>query len=60
MPPKNGVGVPRGEDQLVADINAALEQMIEDGSWEEAVEANFGPANYDYEEAPTVGELPTE
>jgi glutamate transport system substrate-binding protein len=55
-----GVGVPKGEDQLVTDINTALEQMIEDGSWEEAVEANFGPAHYENEPAPEVGQLPEE
>jgi glutamate transport system substrate-binding protein len=55
-----GIGVPKGETQLVEDINAALEQMIQDGSWQEAVEANFGPANYDYEDAPQVGQLPEE
>lgn len=52
-----GIGVPKGEDQLVEDINAALEKMIDDGSWEEAVEANFGPANYEAEDPPKVGDL---
>jgi len=55
-----GVGVPKGETQLVEDINAALQKMIDDGSWDEAVDANFGPANYENEPAPTVGELPEE
>jgi glutamate transport system substrate-binding protein len=55
-----GVGVPKGETQLVDDINTALQQMIDDGSWDEAVEANFGPANYENEPAPEVGQLPEE
>jgi len=55
-----GVGVPKGETQLVDDINAALQKMIDDGSWDEAVEANFGLANYENESAPPVGELPEE
>ncbi|MGP3971224.1 glutamate ABC transporter substrate-binding protein [Streptomyces sp. 6N223] len=52
-----GVGVPKGETELVDEINTALQKMIDDGSWEQAVESNFGPANYDYEDAPKVGDL---
>ncbi|MBL1067135.1 glutamate ABC transporter substrate-binding protein [Streptomyces sp. 7-21] len=52
-----GIGVPDGETDLRDDINAALEQMIEDGSWQEFVDANFGPAGYDAGEPPTIGEV---
>jgi glutamate transport system substrate-binding protein len=52
-----GVGVPKGDTELVNEINAALEKMIDDGSWDEAVETNFGPANYENEDAPTPGDL---
>lgn len=51
-----GVGVPKGETQLRDDINEALQAMIDDGSWQQFVEDNFGPANYDYEPAPEITE----
>jgi glutamate transport system substrate-binding protein len=51
-----GIGVKKGSD-LKAKINKALEEMVADGSWEKAVEANFGPANYKYEQAPKIGDI---
>jgi glutamate transport system substrate-binding protein len=54
-----GVGVPSGSD-LTEDINAAIQQMIDDGSWQEAVDANLGPAGYEAAPAPEVGQMPTE
>ncbi|MDH6224605.1 glutamate ABC transporter substrate-binding protein [Streptomyces sp. MJP52] len=51
-----GIGVKEGSD-LKAKINAALEKMVSDGSWEKAVEANFGPANYENEPAPKIGDI---
>ncbi|MET7382714.1 glutamate ABC transporter substrate-binding protein [Streptomyces sp. NPDC005526] len=51
-----GIGVKKGSD-LKAKINKALEEMVSDGSWEKAVKANFGPANYKYEQAPKIGDI---
>jgi glutamate transport system substrate-binding protein len=51
-----GVGVKKGSD-LKDKINKALEKMVEDGSWDKAVEANFGPANYKNEPAPKIGKV---
>ncbi|MGW0844429.1 glutamate ABC transporter substrate-binding protein [Streptomyces sp. NPDC002787] len=51
-----GIGVKEGSD-LKAKINTALEKMVSDGSWEEAVKANFGPANYKNEPAPKIGDI---
>ncbi|MFD8607706.1 glutamate ABC transporter substrate-binding protein [Streptomyces sp. NPDC059631] len=51
-----GIGVKKGSD-LKAKINKALEEMVSDGSWEKAVKANFGPANYQYEKAPKIGDI---
>lgn len=51
-----GIGVKEGSD-LKAKINTALEKMVEDGSWEESVKANFGPANYKNEPAPKIGQI---
>ncbi|MFD7708462.1 glutamate ABC transporter substrate-binding protein [Streptomyces sp. NPDC059785] len=51
-----GIGVKKGSD-LKAKINTALEKMVSDKSWDKAVEANFGPANYKNEPAPTIGDI---
>ncbi|CAL9602829.1 ABC transporter glutamine-binding protein GlnH [Streptomyces sp. enrichment culture] len=51
-----GIGVKKGSD-LKAKINDALEAMVSDGSWEKAVKDNFGPANYEYEPAPKIGDV---
>jgi ABC-type amino acid transport substrate-binding protein len=54
-----GVGVPRGETELRDDIDAAINQMIADGSWAMAAETFLGGvANYDAqppEQAATTG-----
>ncbi|MFE1924584.1 glutamate ABC transporter substrate-binding protein [Streptomyces asoensis] len=50
-----GVGVKKGDSATVDKINKALEQMVSDGSWQKAVDANFGPANYKNEPAPKIG-----
>ncbi|MFF9477033.1 glutamate ABC transporter substrate-binding protein [Streptomyces roseolus] len=49
-----GIGVQKGSD-LKGKINTALEKMVDDGSWDAAVEKNFGPANYQNEPAPKIG-----
>ncbi|WP_338895756.1 glutamate ABC transporter substrate-binding protein [Streptomyces sp. TG1A-60] len=51
-----GIGVKEGSD-LKAKINSALEKMVSDNSWDEAVKANFGPANYKNEPAPKIGNI---
>ncbi|MFF3291902.1 glutamate ABC transporter substrate-binding protein [Streptomyces sp. NPDC003023] len=52
-----GIGVKKGDKEMVDKINAALEKMVKDGSWDKAVTANFGPANYKNEPAPKVGNI---
>lgn len=49
-----GIGVQKGSD-LKAKINAALEKMVKDGSWQEYVNKNLGPAGYKNEPAPKIG-----
>ncbi|MFR9724548.1 glutamate ABC transporter substrate-binding protein [Streptomyces sp. MS19] len=49
-----GIGVAKDDTELQSQINDALQQMVEDGSWDQAVEDNFGPANYDAEPAPEI------
>ncbi|MEV8308702.1 glutamate ABC transporter substrate-binding protein [Streptomyces flavidovirens] len=51
-----GIGVQEGSD-LKERINTALEKMVLDGSWEEYVKKNFGPANYKNEPAPEIGNI---
>ncbi|MBT2528375.1 glutamate ABC transporter substrate-binding protein [Streptomyces sp. ISL-99] len=51
-----GIGVQKGSD-LKERINTALERMVSDGSWEEYVKKNFGPANYKNEPAPEIGNI---
>ncbi|MFB9347554.1 glutamate ABC transporter substrate-binding protein [Streptomyces heliomycini] len=52
-----GIGVKKGDTETVDKVNKALEKMVSDGSWEKAVEENFGPANYKNERAPKIGQL---
>ncbi|MCX2971363.1 MULTISPECIES: glutamate ABC transporter substrate-binding protein [Streptomyces] len=51
-----GIGLKKGDTELRADINAALEKMVEEGAWTESVEKHFGPAGYDPGEAPEITE----
>ncbi|MBT2394510.1 glutamate ABC transporter substrate-binding protein [Streptomyces sp. ISL-100] len=51
-----GIGVQKGSD-LKDKINTALEKMVADGSWDKAVKANLGPANYKNEPAPKIGNI---
>ncbi|MFJ8106668.1 glutamate ABC transporter substrate-binding protein [Streptomyces sp. NPDC096132] len=50
-----GIGVKKGDTATVDKINKALEQMVSDGSWQKAVDANLGPADYKNEPAPKIG-----
>ncbi|MFE2532754.1 glutamate ABC transporter substrate-binding protein [Streptomyces sp. NPDC059371] len=50
-----GVGIKKGDAELEKKINTALAKMVSDGSWQKAVEKNFGPANYKNEQAPKIG-----
>ncbi|MEU3842062.1 glutamate ABC transporter substrate-binding protein [Streptomyces sp. NPDC028635] len=52
-----GVGVKKGDTQLVDKINKAIEKMESSGAWEAAVKKNFGPADYKNEPAPKIGQI---
>ena len=56
-----GIGVTKGDQESVDAINAALEEMIESGAWEEAFMRNVGNAmeasGYPIPEPPTPGDL---
>ncbi|WP_336318036.1 glutamate ABC transporter substrate-binding protein [Streptomyces lavendofoliae] len=51
-----GIGVRKGSE-LKERINSALEKMVSDGSWDKAVQKNFGPAGYRNEPAPKIGTI---
>jgi glutamate transport system substrate-binding protein len=48
---KYGVGIPKGEVELCEQINTALQEMIDDGSWESFVTANTEGTGYTPNEA---------
>ncbi|MFE2324720.1 glutamate ABC transporter substrate-binding protein [Streptomyces sp. NPDC059385] len=48
-----GIGVKKGNKELVGKVNAALKKMVEDGSWAAAVKKNFG-ADYKADQAPAI------
>ncbi|NED79750.1 glutamate ABC transporter substrate-binding protein [Streptomyces sp. SID11233] len=52
-----GIGLKKGDADLKKKVNDALTKMVSDGSWEKAVKANFGPANYKNEPAPKIGNV---
>ncbi|WP_405684079.1 glutamate ABC transporter substrate-binding protein [Streptomyces sp. NBC_00057] len=52
-----GIGLKKGDADLKKKINDALTKMVSDGSWDKAVKANFGPANYKNEPAPKIGNI---
>ncbi|MGI5366980.1 glutamate ABC transporter substrate-binding protein [Streptomyces iakyrus] len=52
-----GIGVKKGDKATLDKVNAALEKMVSDKSWDKAVEKNFGPANYKNEPAPKIGQI---
>jgi glutamate transport system substrate-binding protein len=43
---KYGVGLKKGDTELCGKVNAALEKMVSDGSWQKAVDANVGPSGF--------------
>lgn len=50
-----GIGLKKGDTALEKKINASLQKMVSDGSWNKAVTKNFGPAEYKNEQAPKIG-----
>ena len=52
-----GVGVPKGDDAMVAKVNEALKQYIADGSWRAALDQTVGPSGYSIPSPPTPGSV---
>ncbi|WP_415949302.1 glutamate ABC transporter substrate-binding protein [Streptomyces sp. KLOTTS4A1] len=51
-----GIGIKDGDKELQDKINKALEKMVEDGAWQDAVTKNFGDT-YENEPAPQIGNI---
>ena len=41
-----GVGLKKGDTELCGKVNAALEKMVSDGSWQKALDATVGPSGF--------------
>lgn len=41
-----GVGLKKGDTETCNKVNAALEKMVSDGSWQKAVDSNLGPSGF--------------
>jgi glutamate transport system substrate-binding protein len=50
-----GIGVKKGDSEMVQKVNAALKQYIEDGSWEKSLNSTVRPSGYSIPDAPTPG-----
>ena len=51
-----GVGVKKGNSDLVGKVNAALKQYIDDGSWRKSLDTNVRPSGYSIPSPPTVAD----
>lgn len=50
-----GVGIKKGNTDLVGKVDTALKQYIADGSWKSSLQANVGPSGYRIPGPPTPG-----
>ena len=50
-----GVGVKKGNSALRDQVNAALKQYMDDGSWKKALDITVAPSGYSIPDAPTPG-----
>lgn len=52
---KYGVGIKKGDSEMVTKVNAALKKYIDDGSWRTSLDATVGPSGYAIPDPPTPG-----
>ncbi|WP_375423782.1 glutamate ABC transporter substrate-binding protein [uncultured Friedmanniella sp.] len=50
-----GVGIKKGNTDLVGKVDTALKQYIADGSWKASLKENVGPSGYKIPSPPTPG-----
>lgn len=51
---KYGVGLPKGDTELLAQVNEALQQFIDDGSWATSLNNNVAPSGYQIPSPPEI------
>ena len=49
-----GIGIMKGDTDMVTKVNAALNQYVADGSWKAALEKTVGPSGYSLPSAPKI------
>lgn len=52
---KYGVGIKKGDSEMVTKVNEALKQYVADGSWKKAIQSTVGPSGYRIPAAPAPG-----
>jgi glutamate transport system substrate-binding protein len=50
-----GVGLKKGDTEMVTKVNAALKSYIDDGSWKKSLDSTVGPSGYTIPDPPTPG-----
>jgi glutamate transport system substrate-binding protein len=50
-----GVGIKKGDSEMVTKVNDALKKYVSDGSWKRSLEKNVGPSGYTIPKPPTPG-----
>jgi glutamate transport system substrate-binding protein len=50
-----GVGIKKGDTEMVTKVNDALKAYIADGSWKKSLDTNVGPSGYAIPAPPTPG-----
>ena len=50
-----GIGVKKGDTEMVDKVNAALKQYIDDGSWAKSLNSTVRPSGYSIPDPPTPG-----
>ncbi len=51
-----GIGVKKGDTEMVNKVNAALKQYIDDGSWAKSLNSTVRPSGYSIPSPPTVAD----
>jgi len=49
-----GIGLAKGDSETRGKINDAIEEMVADGSWQQAFESTVGPSGYPLPTPPQV------
>ncbi|MEP6563389.1 MAG: glutamate ABC transporter substrate-binding protein [Nakamurella sp.] len=50
-----GIGIKKGDTEMVDKVNAALKQYIDDGSWAKSLNSTVRPSGYSIPDPPTPG-----